>query len=63
MVSMIAQVEPLPFVPPTVITGHVETQFERVANLADARQTHIDTDRMRGFQMRKPCVEGGKADR
>jgi hypothetical protein len=37
-----------------------ERQLHRVAHLADAGQTHVDADRMRGFKVREPRVEGGE---
>ncbi len=38
----------------------VERQLQRVAHLADPRQTHVNADRMRGFKVRKPSVESGE---
>ena len=29
-------------------------------SLADAREAHVDADRMRGFKVREPRVEGGE---
>src|SRR5579862_8425513 len=41
--------------------GTVETQAERILYLADAREAHVDADRMRGFQMGEPGVESGES--
>ncbi len=37
-----------------------ERQLHRVTYLRDAFQTHVDADRMRGFKVREPRVEGGE---
>ncbi len=37
-----------------------ERQLHRVTDLTDARETHVDADRMRGFKVREPRVEGGE---
>jgi hypothetical protein len=49
-----AQVDPLPLVPATVMTGHAKPKFMRAATRFDAFQPHVDGHGMQALAMDEP---------
>ena len=54
-----AQVEPLPLVPPTVMTGQVEGETETIAHARHALEPEVDRARMHALEVGEPGGEIG----
>lgn len=60
MASSMAQREPLPLVPATVITGQVKEMPMRCATLRTRFQRHVDGHRVQLLAIGKPVVQSLK---